>query len=849
MNTFLEDFSILFEEKFSASCDEIIVLGDFNVHYGTQDKKSTDLVDLLSQYGLLQAVTDATRTSGFTLDLVFHNPTSSPLAAVVHPDLSMSTNELIKFDHFPIIFDLPWEVLTYNIEEQTPVFKQYRKVKQINQDAFKSTLRDELSNTLLDQQNSSFSQYLGMYNQCLQSTLDQHAPVQTKLFSNQQLERRDPEWMDEEYKSERRIRRKLERNSKRLQTPESKALYVEQRDRCITMANNKMCSFYRNLISSTDNQNVLFKTVSRLWGKNKPKQLPDCDGDFKKLANQFNHYFSDKIVKIRESFPPLPPVSTIEENTDANTALCDFKLIPLDDLREIVTEMIIKTSPDDILPAPLIKSNIEILLPYIQNLVNISLSSGDISGLKESVITPILKKLNLDKNVLKFFRPIVNLQFMSKVIEKVVLKQLNSHMAANNLHCDQQFGYKKKFSTEGLLLQIVDEVLVGFEQKSGTILILLDMSSAFDTVDINKLLHILEHKINLRGTVLRWFHSFLTGRKQKVIINGQMSELLLTLYGVPQGSVLGPVLFNIYVSSLPSFIQKQGFTSSMYADDTNARIKFSFKFQLSNVSFKIPQLINEVSAWMKLHFLKVNPDKTEIMLFYPQSCKNEPKICGVFVEDNCIRFQNNSVKLLGINLDTHMNFENHINQLVSECYYHLKNIGKIRRYLTVQDAEKLIHALISSKFDYCNALFNGIKMSSLKKLQKVQNYAARLVHQLPSHQAIDSEVLKDLHWLCVEKRIIFKLLLMVHKYFIGNAPNYFFELLIVKDDDERLLLTPFMNTIEGRRSFSYASPRLWNRLPKDVRLISDTEKFKHSIKTVLFTNRNNILQAVNIYST
>ena len=296
-------------------------------------------------------------------------------------------------------------------------------------------------------------------------------------------------------------------------------------------------------------------------------------------------------------------------------------------------------------------------------------------------------------------------------------------------------------------------------------------------------------------------------------------------------------------------IQNQGFTSSMYADDTNARIKFSFKFQLSNVSFKIPQLINEVSAWMKLHFLKVNPDKTEIMLFYPQSCKNEPKICGVFVEDNCIRFQNNSVKLLGINLDTHMNFENHINQLVSECYYHLKNIGKIRRYLTVQDAEKLIHALISSKFDYCNALFNGIKMSSLKKLQKVQNYAARLVHQLPSHQAIDSEVLKDLHWLCVEKRIIFKLLLLVHKYFIGNAPNYFFELLIVKDDDERLLLTPFMNTIEGRRSFSYASPRLWNRLPKDVRLISDTEKFKHSIKTVLFTNRNNILQAVNMYST
>ena len=232
---------------------------------------------------------------------------------------------------------------------------------------------------------------------------------------------------------------------------------------------------------------------------------------------------------------------------------------------------------------------------------------------------------------MNFFRPIVNLQFLSKVIEKVVLKQLNEHMATNNLECDQQFGYKKIFSTETMILQIVDKVLVGFEQKSGTILVLLDMSSAFDTVDIKKLLHILEHKIGLKGTVLQWFYSFLTDRKQKVIINGHMSELLQTLYGVPQGSVLGPVLFNIYVGSLPSVIQNQGFSSSMYADDTNARIKFSFKFQLTNVSVRIPQLINEVAAWMKLHFLKVNPDKMEIMLFCPPSCKDVPKISGVLL--------------------------------------------------------------------------------------------------------------------------------------------------------------------------------------------------------------------------
>ena len=128
-----------------------------------------------------------------------------------------------------------------------------------------------------------------------------------------------------------------------------------------------------------------------------------------------------------------------------------------------------------------------------------------------------------------------------------------------------------------MLLQIVNDVLVGFEQKSGTILILLDMSAAFDTVDLGKLLSILENKMNIHGTALKWFNSFLLGRKQKVVINGQLSSLLLTLYGVPQGSVLGPVLFNIYVSHLPSLIERQNFSSSLYADDTNARLKFALQ--------------------------------------------------------------------------------------------------------------------------------------------------------------------------------------------------------------------------------------------------------------------------------
>ena len=147
---------------------------------------------------------------------------------------------------------------------------------------------------------------------------------------------------------------------------------------------------------------------------------------------------------------------------------------------------------------------------------------------------------------------------------------------------------------------------------------------------MQKLIIILERKIGIRGVALQWFQSFLFGRQQKVKIHGFTSELLATLYGVPQGSVLGPVLFNIYVSSLSEVMNSTGVFSSSYADDTNARIQLSLQFQLHNISQRIPKLIREVQLWMNQNFLKLNPQKTEIILLYPPQDKHTAKLNGVF---------------------------------------------------------------------------------------------------------------------------------------------------------------------------------------------------------------------------
>ena len=135
----------------------------------------------------------------------------------------------------------------------------------------------------------------------------------------------------------------------------------------------------------------------------------------------------------------------------------------------------------------------------------------------------------------------------------------------------------------------------------------------------------------------------------------------------------------------------------------------------------------------------------------------------------------------------------------------MKNVSKIKRYLTLAEIEKVIHAIVTSKLDYCNALLNESKSATVTKLQKVQNYAARLVKNLPVNIPVTDTVLQDLHWLSIRQRTLFKVLLLVHKFFIGAAPAYFTEILIVQDSVERLLATRFMNTTGGRKSFLYTS--------------------------------------------
>ena len=367
--------------------------------------------------------------------------------------------------------------------------------------------------------------------------------------------------------------------------------------------------------------------------------------------------------------------------------------------------------------------------------MNKSLSTGSVDGVKDSIIIPILKKSGVDPEVLKNYRPVSNLLSIGILIEKMVKIRLSEHMHINNLNIKEQHGYKPFHSTETLLLRLLNDIFVGFESNFVTVLMLLDMSAAFDTVDIQKLLRILEIEIGIKGTALAWFESFLVGRTQKVKIENSFSEKLPVKYGVPQGSVLGPILFNIYTRSLYKLIEKQGFNTSGYADDNNAHQPFALTFQHNIITNELPNLMNQITDWMNSHFLKINPDKTEILLLLPNNLKDMHTINGTFIDDKCIRFSEKA-KNLGFIFDKYLNMNAHVTDVVAYCYKLLGDVGRIRNLLSIKQTELLVHAVVSSRLDYCNVLLLGVNKDVIQMFQKVQNAGARLVARIPKFKSI-----------------------------------------------------------------------------------------------------------------
>ncbi len=248
----------------------------------------------------------------------------------------------------------------------------------------------------------------------------------------------------------------------------------------------------------------------------------------------------------------------------------------------------------------------------ITHFINTSLSSGTVpSKLKIAAVTPVLKKHGLEPSSLSSYRPISNLPFLSKTLEIVVASQLSVSLTAHNLYEPFQSGFRPLHSTETALVKVLNDLLLASDYGAHSTLLLLDLSSAFDTVCHEILISRLS-AIGITGTALEWFSSYLTGRQQFVIYQNHRSSTKPISSGVPKGSVLGPLLFTIYMLPIGQIIKHHGFNFHCYADD----IQICFSTHSTSV-FPLPTLTNcikELKLWLEANYLRFNYDKTEVIL-------------------------------------------------------------------------------------------------------------------------------------------------------------------------------------------------------------------------------------------
>ena len=390
-----------------------------------------------------------------------------------------------------------------------------------------------------------------------------------------------------------------------------------------------------------------------------------------------------------------------------------------------------------------------------------------------------------------------------------------------------QSGFKIFHSTESALLRVFNDLLISTDS---------DLTAAFDTVDHSILISRLEHAVGIKGTALEWFRSYLSDRDFKVSFGGSISPSVSLTCGVPQGSIIGPILFSLYLLPLGLILKRHNISFHLYADDL--QIYLPIKRNYGNYLTRLVDCLNDIKDWMAVHFLNFNESKTEVMILRPSGTSDVSQIDLAILQP----YVKSVITNLGVKMDCDFKMEKQINSVVKASFFQLRLLTKLKPFLSLTDFETVIHAFITTRLDYCNALYVGVSQASLSRLQLVQNSAARLLTETRKREHI-TPVLASLHWLPVNFRIDFKILLFVFKALHGLAPVYITSLLkphapsrSLRSANQSLLVVPKTRLkSRGDQAFSVAAPRLWNELPLHVRLAPSLLVFKSRLKTHFYS--------------
>ena len=672
------------------------------------------------------------------------------------------------------------------------------------------------------------------YETVILNTLDSLIPLRTVKV----LPRQSDPWFDEDCKFAKRLLRHVERLTRSSDPGNHDNNYIMWK-KCKQLyrqiLKSKREQFWRTKVQSEASKpRHLWRSINHLLGRGR-KPVSECLD-----ALVFQDFFERKCSSLLDEAANCSTPSFV--SAPAHISFSRFSQVTPQIVASTLRSLPNKHSSGDLLPTHILKECLDILSPFLAAIVNKSFSQGEFPRrLSTACVTPILKRGNLDVDDPCSYRPISNLSILSKLVERLCFRQLMGHLNRFSLLPTFQSAYREHHSTETVILKLTNDFLSAMDNGNVTLLTSLDLSSAFDLVDHNVLLERLRRSFGITSSVLQWFHSFLSKRHNFIRFRDTLSPLSSVHRGVPQGSVLGPILFVLYTADIIELAQVFDLKIHMFADDIQVYGSCPSN-DVNILSSRMSSCISSLHTWLKANKLHLNARKSNVMWIGSKQRLASISAEGIQIGDQTIH-PVSCIQCLGVAIDSTLSFSTHVSKTLSSCFCTLRQLRSIRRSITRPLAVSLVSSLVFPRLDYCIPCLSGLTDQLFRRLQCVINASARFVDNL-SLSAHISPTLRNLQWPTVKSRVERRLAVQVFKCLHGCAPSYLCELLQpasqhsgrsrLRSASSNALVVPRLRLkTTARKSFSVSAPRTWNKLPSSISSLSSLKAFKVATKDFL----------------